>query len=56
MSNFPIITILTFVPFAGALILAFGRSLDKTLARRFALAARSHQAAAEMVPGQRWAD
>lgn len=38
MSRFPIITILTFVPFAGAIILAFGRNLDKTLARRFALA------------------
>lgn len=38
MSHFPIITILTFVPFAGALILAFGRNLDKTLARGFALA------------------
>jgi NADH-quinone oxidoreductase subunit M len=37
MSSFPIITILTFVPFFGALVLAFGRSDDKTLARRFAL-------------------
>ena len=38
MSHFPIITILTFVPFAGAIILAFGRKLDKNLSRRFALA------------------
>lgn len=38
MSQFPIITILTFMPFAGAIILAFGRNLEKTLTRRFALA------------------
>jgi NADH-quinone oxidoreductase subunit M len=38
MSSFPIISILTFVPFAGALVLAFGRSDNKALARRFALA------------------
>jgi NADH-quinone oxidoreductase subunit M len=37
MSSIPLITILTFVPFAGALVLAIGRSDDKTLARRFAM-------------------
>ena len=36
MSNFPIITILTFVPFLGAIILAAGRSEDRVLTRRFA--------------------
>jgi len=39
MSQFPIITILTFVPFVGALILAFGGSENKILTRRFAFAA-----------------
>lgn len=38
MSQSHLITILTFVPFAGALILAFARNLDKNLARGFALA------------------
>ena len=37
MSSLPLITLLTFVPFVGALVLAFGRSDDKTLARRFAM-------------------
>jgi NADH-quinone oxidoreductase subunit M len=37
MSNFPIITILTFVPFAGALVLALGRSDQKALARNMAM-------------------
>jgi NADH-quinone oxidoreductase subunit M len=37
MSNFPIITILTFVPFVGALVLALGKGDDKTLSRRFAM-------------------
>jgi NADH-quinone oxidoreductase subunit M len=36
MSQLPIITILTFVPFVGAIILAFGRNEDKVLTRRFA--------------------
>jgi NADH-quinone oxidoreductase subunit M len=36
MSSFPIITILTFVPFAGALVLAFARRDNKTLSRNFA--------------------
>jgi len=36
MSNFPIITVLTFVPFVGALVVALGRN-DKALARRFAM-------------------
>jgi NADH-quinone oxidoreductase subunit M len=39
MSSISVITILTFVPFAGALILAFGRNQDKNLTRRFALGA-----------------
>jgi NADH-quinone oxidoreductase subunit M len=38
MNGFPIITILTFVPFIGAIILAFGRPDNKELTRRFALA------------------
>jgi NADH-quinone oxidoreductase subunit M len=38
MSHFPIITVLTFVPFVGAIVLALGRNDDKTLARRFAFA------------------
>jgi len=37
MNTFPIITVLTFLPFVGALVLALGRSGDKTLARRMAL-------------------
>ena len=37
MNGFPIITILTFVPFFGAIILALGRSEDKVLIKRFAL-------------------
>jgi NADH-quinone oxidoreductase subunit M len=37
MSNFPIITFLTFVPFAGALVLAFGRGDQKALARNLAM-------------------
>ena len=37
MSNFPLITVLTFVPFAGALILVFARRGDKALARSIAL-------------------
>ncbi|HEY2083654.1 MAG TPA: NADH-quinone oxidoreductase subunit M, partial [Verrucomicrobiae bacterium] len=37
MSGIPLITILTFVPFAGAIILALGRSDNTTLTRRFAL-------------------
>jgi NADH-quinone oxidoreductase subunit M len=36
MSGIPLITILTFVPFAGAIILALGRSDNTTLTRRFA--------------------
>jgi len=37
MSNFPLITILTLVPFAGALVLAFGRSDNRSLSRNFAM-------------------
>jgi NADH-quinone oxidoreductase subunit M len=37
MSGFPIITILTFVPFAGALVLAFSKAGEKVLARRIAM-------------------
>lgn len=37
MSNFPIITILTFVPFVGALVLAFSKGNDKTLSRWLAM-------------------
>jgi len=37
MSNFPIITILTFVPFAGGLVLALGRGDQKSLARNLAM-------------------
>jgi len=36
MSNWPLITIVTFVPFAGALVLAFARG-NKALARNFAM-------------------
>ena len=38
MSSLPLITILTFVPFCGALVLACGRSDQQVLTRRFALA------------------
>jgi NADH-quinone oxidoreductase subunit M len=36
MNGLPLITILTFVPFFGAIVLAAGRSDNKTLTRRFA--------------------
>jgi NADH-quinone oxidoreductase subunit M len=37
MSHLPVITVLTFVPFLGAIVLAFGRSDNLVLTRRFAL-------------------
>jgi len=37
MSNLPIITILTFVPFVGALVLAFARAESRALARNIAM-------------------
>jgi NADH-quinone oxidoreductase subunit M len=37
MSSLAIISILTFLPFCGGIVLAFGRSGDNTLARRLAL-------------------